>query len=59
MEGWAVGCVGSRDVRCSCNRLKILNFNSSINYSEFSIQISDPLIIHFKPSLIPKPFPTL
>ena len=40
-----------------CNRLKILNLNLSVNYSEFSIQISNPLVIHLNASLIPKPFP--
>ena len=42
-----------------CHRLKILNFNLPINYSEFSIQICNPLIIHVKPSLILKSFPIL
>ena len=42
--------------RLYCNRLKIINLNLSINYSEFSIQIPNPLVIHFKPSLIPKTF---
>ena len=32
------------------NRLKILNLNLLIIYSEFSIQISNPLVIYFKPS---------
>ena len=34
-----------------CNKLKILNLNLPINFSEFSIQISNLLVIHFNSNI--------